>query len=62
MGAPGIEAENPGSTMFYLDPHCTTAATGLQVFLTTTTYSAPLRPPTNEPGLSHHYKRASAHE
>jgi hypothetical protein len=56
MGAPGIEAGYPVPTMFYLDPHCTTAATGLQVFLTTTTYSVPLRPPTYEPRTSHPYK------
>jgi hypothetical protein len=56
MGAPGIEAGTHVPTMYYLDPHCTTAATGLQVFLTTTTYSRPLRPPTYMPPPGHTYK------
>jgi hypothetical protein len=56
MGAPGIEAENPVATTVHPDPLGSTGTTGLQGFPTTTTYCAPLRPPTYEPGFCHTYK------
>jgi hypothetical protein len=55
MGAPGIEAGNLATTTTYYVLLWPTETGRLHAFLTPTTYSVPLRPPTCGPPTGHCY-------
>jgi hypothetical protein len=56
MGAPGIEAETPVTTVFHYGPLKIIQTACLRGVITTTYYSAQPQPPTYEPPTNHPYK------
>jgi hypothetical protein len=56
IGAPGIEAGHPVTTMSYYGLLCPTTPAGFQGFPGFGFYSVLLNPPTYEPPTSHPYK------